>query len=113
MAAMTAVTSGSAAVSARAWAPWRISGRGRPAGQAATKRARAASSGTITTRAVCRAACSASDSIRLYALRAWTENRSGWRATTSSVLTPMEPVEPRMQRRCWTDMVSEPVDAEE
>src|SRR5260363_97520 len=29
-----------------------------------------------------------------------TENRSGWRATTSNALTPIEPVEPRMVKRC-------------
>ena len=28
-----------------------------------------------------------------------TSKRSGWRATTSSVLTPIEPVEPRMATR--------------
>ena len=35
------------------------------------------------------------------ALSAKTSYRSGWRATTSSVLEPTEPVEPRMESRCF------------
>ncbi|KAG1386008.1 hypothetical protein G6F59_017075 [Rhizopus arrhizus] len=67
MAAMTESHCGSAAVSASAWAPTRISGIAWDPAQAATNRLRAASSGTTTTAARLASACSARRSMRLYA----------------------------------------------
>ena len=48
--------------------------------------------------------CAHWESIRstcVAALSANTSKRSGWRATTSSVLVPMDPVEPSTVRRCF------------
>src|SRR5262245_53438004 len=38
--------------------------------------------------------------MRWCAVSPTTSKRSGWRATTSSVLVPTDPVEPRMHSRC-------------
>ncbi len=50
--------------------------------------------------------CSARRSTFLFADSASTSNRSGWRATTSSVLTPMEPVAPSTTSRCLATLIA-------
>ncbi|MCY1552240.1 hypothetical protein D9M68_886230 [compost metagenome] len=70
IAAMTESQPGSAAVSASACAPTRISGMGREPAQAAMNFWRAPSSGTTTTAAPLAWACSARRPIRLYADKA-------------------------------------------
>src|SRR3546814_14674593 len=57
-------------------------------------------SSDLTTLAPVLAACSASCSIRLWALKAYTDSVSGWREITSKVLTPIEPVDPNTQTCC-------------
>ena len=46
-------------------------------------------------------------------VRPTTSKRSGWRATTSSVLVPTEPVEPRMARRWRCVMVAHVTEADQ
>ncbi len=99
IAAITTSVCASAAVSARACWPTRISGGRTPAGHAVLNTAAAWSVGTITTRALVCKACAASCSIRECAESAYTTKRSGCRAITSRVLSPIDPVEPSMVMR--------------
>ena len=61
---------------------------------------RRASSGSTAQRGCQRRHCTIKSSTRCIALNPTTSKRSGWRPTTSSVLVPIDPVEPRMTSRC-------------
>ncbi len=99
MAAMTASTSGPEAQSLSASGPQRTS-TGEPATRKAASR-RPAASGDCSTaiRGRCRRHCSSRRSSLVAAASATTSKRSGWRPSTSSVLTPMLPVLPNTATR--------------
>ncbi len=74
-----------------------------PALRTRPARSSAADSLAITANAgVKRRHCCSNSSTRVAALSANTSKRSGWRATTSSVLAPIEPVAPRTATRRFT-----------
>ena len=100
MADMTKSTRGSVAASTRAREPKHNSGHSPRANPELSslfvRRSRAASVAVTTQGGRNRAICWARTSTFCPATRAWMQYFSGCRPTTSRVLTPMDPVEPRM-----------------
>ena len=96
MAAITTSVSACAAISASALSPARTSVPQPVAFNRTRSASPRATSGTAAKRGRNFSHCTASSSTRNDADKAKTRKRSGWRAITSSVLTPMEPVEPRI-----------------
>jgi hypothetical protein len=96
MAAMTASTSGNCAISSSAAGPASTRVAAPRARNSCSSLAAAEGSATATCAGRKRKACSASRPTLRCAPSAATWKRSGWRAITSSVCSPTEPVEPSM-----------------
>ncbi len=99
MAAITMSTSCPAATSSSAAGPWRTWVASPLRRMAASRRSALAASAITAWRGRCSRHCSSSTASFLPAASATTSNSPRWRAMTSSVLAPMEPVEPRMAMR--------------
>jgi len=112
MAAITLSTSSAAASSHKACAP-ACTSVAEPCSRNARRNSAARSGlGSTATRGRQRRHCCTSTSTRCMALRPTTSKRSGWRATTSSVLVPTEPVEPNIARRWRGGVMARPAPSE-